>query len=186
MSRDPRIDAYIEKAAPFAQPILNHVRERVHTNVPNVEETLKWSMPSFTVDGKILLGMAAFKAHATVGFWRGQEMGIKASQDAMGQLDRVPQRDLQHAGADLDAGRHRGRDAGADQRIGQDEAAPDRVEEPRAVESGALDAPGAVDQRFAGQGRAVGARGRNADPEPHALTASSGSPARRWPRRPCR
>ena len=89
MSRDPRIDAYIAKAAPFARPILEHVRERVHATVPGVEETLKWSMPSFTLDGKILLGMAAFKAHATVGFWRGQEMGIEASKDAMGQLGKL-------------------------------------------------------------------------------------------------
>ena len=89
MKRDPRVDAYIAKAAPFAQPILEHVRERVHAVAPEAEETLKWSMPSFTVDGKILLGMAAFKAHAVVGFWRGQEMGIETSKDAMGQLGKL-------------------------------------------------------------------------------------------------
>jgi uncharacterized protein YdeI (YjbR/CyaY-like superfamily) len=89
VNTDPRVDAYIAKAAPFAQPILEHVRERVHAVAPEAQETVKWSMPSFTVDGKILLGMAAFKAHATVGFWRGQEMGIKASQDAMGQLGKL-------------------------------------------------------------------------------------------------
>lgn len=89
MSRDPRIDAYIAKAAPFAQPILNHVRERVHAAAPEAEETMKWSTPTFTVDGKILLGMAAFKAHAIVNFWRGQEMGVDVSRDAMGQLGRM-------------------------------------------------------------------------------------------------
>ena len=30
--------------------------------------------PAFTVDGKILLMMAAFKAHAALNFWRGQEI----------------------------------------------------------------------------------------------------------------
>jgi uncharacterized protein YdeI (YjbR/CyaY-like superfamily) len=89
VNTDPRVDAYIAKAAPFAQPILQHVRERVHAVAPEAQETLKWSMPSFTVDGKILLGMAAFKAHATVGFWRGQELGIEASRDAMGQLGKL-------------------------------------------------------------------------------------------------
>lgn len=89
MKPDPRIDAYIAKAAPFAQPILKHVRSRVHAAAPEAEETLKWSMPSFTIDGKILMGMAAFKAHAVVGFWRGQEMGIEASEDAMGQLGKL-------------------------------------------------------------------------------------------------
>lgn len=90
MSRDPRIDAYIANAAPFAQPILAHVRERVHAAAPEAEETLKWSMPTFTIDGKILLGMAAFKAHAALNFWRGQELrGGEAHADAMGQFGRL-------------------------------------------------------------------------------------------------
>ena len=89
MSRDPRIDAYIAKAQPFAQPILEYVRQRVHAVAPDVEETLKWSMPSFTLGGEILLGMAAFKAHATVGFWRGQELGMERREDAMGQLGKL-------------------------------------------------------------------------------------------------
>lgn len=90
MSRDLRIDAYIAKAAPFARPILEKIRERVHAVVPDVEETLKWSMPSFTVGGKILIGMAAFKAHAALNFWRGQELrGSEASRDAMGQFGKL-------------------------------------------------------------------------------------------------
>ena len=90
MSRDPRIDAYIAKAAPFAQPILEHVRERVHSAAPEAEETMKWSSPTFTIDGKILLGMAAFKAHAALNFWRGQELrGDEANGDAMGQFGRL-------------------------------------------------------------------------------------------------
>ena len=87
MSRDPRIDAYIAKAQPFARPILGHVRDRMHAVVPGVEETLKWSAPAFTFDGKILLIMAAFKAHAALNFWRGQELrGGQASDEAMGQF----------------------------------------------------------------------------------------------------
>lgn len=90
MTRDPRIDAYISKAAPFAQPILEHVRDRVHAAAPEAEETMKWSTPTFTVDGKILLGMAAFKAHAALNFWRGQELrGDAANADAMGQFGKL-------------------------------------------------------------------------------------------------
>ena len=37
MSTDPRIDAYIAKAAPFAQPILSRVRARVHAAAPQAE-----------------------------------------------------------------------------------------------------------------------------------------------------
>ena len=90
MSRDPRIDAYIAKAQPFARPILEHVRERVHAAVPDVEETLKWSAPSFTLDGRILLMMASFKQHAALNFWRGQELrGDSANADTMGQFGKL-------------------------------------------------------------------------------------------------
>jgi len=90
MTTDPRVDAYIAKAQPFARPILEHVRRRVHAAAPEAEETLKWSHPTFTVDGKILLGMAAFKAHAVINFWRGQELrGDDAKRDAMGQFGKL-------------------------------------------------------------------------------------------------
>jgi uncharacterized protein YdeI (YjbR/CyaY-like superfamily) len=90
VSRDPRIDAYIAKAQPFARPILEHVRERVHAVLPEVEETVKWSMPAYTVGGKIVLITAAFKAHMALNFWRGQELeSSHASVGAMGQFGRI-------------------------------------------------------------------------------------------------
>ena len=90
MSRDPRIDAYIEKKAPYARPILEHVRERVHAAAPDAEESIKWGAPAFLVDGKILLIMAAFKAHAALNFWRGQELRRgEAEGDAMGQFGKI-------------------------------------------------------------------------------------------------
>jgi uncharacterized protein YdeI (YjbR/CyaY-like superfamily) len=55
-----------------------------------VEEALKWSAPAFTIDGKILLIIAAFKAHTAINFWRGQELrGDSANADAMGQFGRI-------------------------------------------------------------------------------------------------
>lgn len=63
---DPRIDAYIDEAAPFAQPILTHVRALVHRVLPEVEEGIKWSMPAFMLGGKNVAGMAAFKVHCAV------------------------------------------------------------------------------------------------------------------------
>ena len=90
MNREPRVDAYIAKAQPFARPILEHVRERVHAVVPDVEEAMKWSAPGFTLDGKILLMMAAFKQHAALNFWRGQEIGDGSQKaGAMGQFGRL-------------------------------------------------------------------------------------------------
>ena len=66
MAHDPRVDAYIAKAAPFAQPVLTHVRALVHRVLPEVEEGIKWGMPAFMVGGKNVAGMAAFKAHCAV------------------------------------------------------------------------------------------------------------------------
>jgi uncharacterized protein YdeI (YjbR/CyaY-like superfamily) len=82
--KDPRIDAYIEKAADFAQPILRHLRKVVHAGCPDVEETLKWSMPHFDYKGP-LASMAAFKAHCAFGFWKGSLI-VPGSKEAMGQF----------------------------------------------------------------------------------------------------
>lgn len=88
--RDPRVDAYIAKAAPFAQPILTHLRALVHDHAPGAEETLKWGVPHFVLNGQNLAGMAAFKGHATFGFWRDEEVtGSPRDTGAMGSMGRV-------------------------------------------------------------------------------------------------
>ena len=92
--KDPRIDVYIAEAAPFAQPILKYLRKIVHAACPEAGETIKWGMPAFIYRGKILAGMAAFKAHAAFGFWhRGMEKlmakAIGKTYDAMGLLGRI-------------------------------------------------------------------------------------------------
>jgi len=100
---DPRIDAYIARAAPFARPILEKVRERVHATTPAADETIKWSAPAFTIDGKILLILAAFKAHAAINFWRGQEIGDgSAKAGAMGQFGKLTSLDDLPSDAELD------------------------------------------------------------------------------------
>lgn len=89
-SRDPRVDAYIAKQAAFAQPILDHLRIAVHRACPEAEETIKWGMPFFTHKGQPLANMAAFKAHATFGFWRGREVtGGAEDKSGMGQFGRL-------------------------------------------------------------------------------------------------
>jgi uncharacterized protein YdeI (YjbR/CyaY-like superfamily) len=90
LSREERVDAYIARAQPFARPILSHVRERVHAVLPHVEEAVKWSMPAYTVGGKIVLITAAFKAHAALNFWRGQELRDDGTNaEAMGQFGKI-------------------------------------------------------------------------------------------------
>jgi uncharacterized protein YdeI (YjbR/CyaY-like superfamily) len=91
---NPKVDAYLEKAKPFAQPIMTHLRELMHKGCPEVEETIKWSRPFFEYRGAILGNMSAFKEHCSFGFW-GEEIGAvlreaKALQDdGMGSLGRI-------------------------------------------------------------------------------------------------
>ena len=89
--KDPRIAAYIDKAAPFARPILKYLRKVVHAGCPQVEETLKWSMPHFDYKG-VMCGMAAFKEHCAFGFWKATLIfdGDKAREkEAMGHFGRI-------------------------------------------------------------------------------------------------
>ena len=66
---DPRVDAYIAKSPEFAQPILKYLRDVIHEACPDVVETIKWGTPTFDHQG-IMVGIAAFKQHATLGFWK--------------------------------------------------------------------------------------------------------------------
>jgi uncharacterized protein YdeI (YjbR/CyaY-like superfamily) len=84
MTHDPRIDDYIAKAAPFAQGILSHVRALVHRALPGAEEGIKWGMPHFMVDGKNVVGLAAFKAHASVVIHHEERTG-----EGMGALGKL-------------------------------------------------------------------------------------------------
>lgn len=89
---DKRVDAYIAKSAPFAQPILEQLRARVHAACPDVEEAIKWGFPNFVYEGAVLCNMAAFKQHCAFGFWKAKllgEAGLKVSEDAMGQMGRI-------------------------------------------------------------------------------------------------
>lgn len=89
MSRDPRIDEYIGKQAEFARPILAYIRDSVHA-AGEVEESVKWGMPAFLYNGRPLANMAAFKAHAVMGFWQGQQLREgEARNGAMGEFGRI-------------------------------------------------------------------------------------------------
>jgi uncharacterized protein YdeI (YjbR/CyaY-like superfamily) len=67
--RSVHIDNYIFNSAEFAKPILEHLRELIHKACPGVEETIKWSVPSFEYKGPFV-GMASFKQHCALGFWK--------------------------------------------------------------------------------------------------------------------
>ena len=92
---DPRIDAYIQKKADFAQTILNHLRKLVHKACPDAEETIKWGMPFFDYKGSTLCAMAGFKEHCTFAFWKAKLMNDPeglleiGDREAMGNFGRI-------------------------------------------------------------------------------------------------
>jgi uncharacterized protein YdeI (YjbR/CyaY-like superfamily) len=91
---DSRIDAYIDKSAEFAKPVLEYIRQVVHEASPLISETVKWGMPFFDYKGPVC-NMAAFKQHCAFGFWRSSlikdQYGILNSADepAMGSFGRL-------------------------------------------------------------------------------------------------
>lgn len=68
-NKDKRVDDYIAKSADFAKPVLNHLRKLIHEACPDVQETIKWSMPFFDYNGP-LCNLASFKQHCAFGFWK--------------------------------------------------------------------------------------------------------------------
>lgn len=93
-NKNPAFDTYIDQAAPFAQPILKHLRSLVHAAHPGLSETLKWGFPHFEYKGMIC-HMASFKQHCTFGFWKASLLsdpqGILTQQGktAMGHLGQI-------------------------------------------------------------------------------------------------
>src|SRR4029078_11034911 len=92
-TKDKRVDEYIAKSAPFAKPVLTHLRQLVHTACPDVQETIKWGFPHFDYKG-MLCSMASFKQHCAFGFWKtalmkdAREM-IGKNEYAMGRLEKI-------------------------------------------------------------------------------------------------
>jgi uncharacterized protein YdeI (YjbR/CyaY-like superfamily) len=86
--KDPRVDDYIKRAAPFARPILKRLRKIVHVGRPGAEETIKWNFPFFEHKG-IICFMAAFKEHCAFGFWNGSLIFGAKNEGAMGHFGQI-------------------------------------------------------------------------------------------------
>jgi uncharacterized protein YdeI (YjbR/CyaY-like superfamily) len=90
---DNRVDAYIEKSAEFAKPILKYIRVLVHETSPLLIETIKWGMPFFDYKGTVCQ-MAAFKEHCAFGFWKASLLTdthhvIKIGEESAGSIGRI-------------------------------------------------------------------------------------------------
>jgi len=80
------VDAYIAKAAEFAQPILEYLREVMHEGAPGVVEEMKWSRPFFVYKGVILGNISGFKEHCSFGLW-GPEVSALLQEEGASKAD---------------------------------------------------------------------------------------------------
>ena len=67
-----QIDAYIAKAADFARPVCNRLRELIHEADSAIVEDWKWG-PNFNFEGMVC-GIGAFKKHVSLHFFKGSLM----------------------------------------------------------------------------------------------------------------
>ena len=88
------VDKYIAKAKPFAKPVLEHIREIVHSASPDIQEVIKWGFPNFDYKGP-LCAMASFNEHCAFSFWKGTIMKDddkiinSVGKTAMGHMGRI-------------------------------------------------------------------------------------------------
>jgi uncharacterized protein YdhG (YjbR/CyaY superfamily) len=73
------IDEYIAAFSPEVQTILERVRATIRKAAPKAEETIKYSIPTFTLNGN-LVHFAAYKNH--IGFYPSSS-GIKRFQQEL-------------------------------------------------------------------------------------------------------
>jgi uncharacterized protein YdeI (YjbR/CyaY-like superfamily) len=93
MHTSVQVDQYIIRSAPFAIPILEHLRILIHHADARIVETIKWGMPFFDFKGSVC-HIAAFKHHCAFGFWKGSliedEFNIfEKNTSNMGMLGKI-------------------------------------------------------------------------------------------------
>ena len=78
-----KVTEYIAKSADFAKPILNHLRESIHSTCPDVEEDIKWGTPHYAYKGDHLCMMAGFKNHCSFSLYKAAFMKDKQIADSV-------------------------------------------------------------------------------------------------------
>ena len=59
------IDRHLKKFSGEQLETLQHLRETIHSIVPNAKETISYGMPAFEIDGKVVAGFEGFKKHCS-------------------------------------------------------------------------------------------------------------------------
>jgi len=78
MSDSEKIDQYIQKHEHWSDE-LSFLRDIINTT--ELKEEVKWGAPAYTLNGKIVLGLAAFKNH--MGIWFHQGVFLKDVQQKL-------------------------------------------------------------------------------------------------------
>jgi uncharacterized protein YdhG (YjbR/CyaY superfamily) len=60
------VDDYIRGYPDDVQQILQEIRRRIHQAVPEADEKISYQIPTFTLNGKYFVYMAAWKKHISV------------------------------------------------------------------------------------------------------------------------
>ena len=60
------IDEYIGAQSADVQPVLQHVRRAIHEAAPGAEETIRYKIPAFTLNGAELVHFAGWKHHVSL------------------------------------------------------------------------------------------------------------------------
>jgi uncharacterized protein YdhG (YjbR/CyaY superfamily) len=60
------VTEYLALVPPKARKALRQIRAAIRKGAPGVEERISYRIPTFTLDGKYLLYMAAFKEHVSI------------------------------------------------------------------------------------------------------------------------
>lgn len=77
------IDEYITLQEESAQPFLQNIRSTIRTALPDAEERISWSMPTFWA-GKNIIQFAASKHH--IGLYPGPE-AVEAFRDKLAEYE---------------------------------------------------------------------------------------------------
>ena len=78
-ARFATVDEYIGALPDDVRPLMEGVRRSIHTVVPDVGETISYQMPTFTLDGKPFVHVAAWKKH--IGLYPLPEMDDDLARD---------------------------------------------------------------------------------------------------------
>lgn len=71
MNRNPEVDAYLEKKAHPMGAEIQRVREIILAVHPGIEETIKWSSPTFLYKGNMASYFMNAKKHVSLMFHKG-------------------------------------------------------------------------------------------------------------------